>query len=78
MDCLESVETSNTAEWLTLKLECENQTDCSYFFMSSVFVDSCAPTEIVDYLHVYYTCQPGGCKFTTYVSQIHCKCKLSK
>ena len=59
-DCTQSMEENDVAEWLLLKLQCDNRTECSYLVKGSIFTDDvCAPVDSVAYLEIDYTCFPG-------------------
>ena len=60
-DCTQSMEENNAGDWLLLKLECDNRTECSYLFQGSIFTDDvCAPADSVAYLGIRYSCLPGS------------------
>ena len=51
------MEENDAVEWLVLKLECDNRTECSYLFQGSTFTDDvCAPADSVAYIGIDYTC----------------------
>ena len=58
-DCTELVSENNEADWVSLKLECDNQTTCNYLFTGSIFIGDCASAGEVDYMNVYFSCLPG-------------------
>ena len=60
-DCTQSMEENNAGDWVLLKLECDNRTECSYLFQGSTFTDDvCAPADSVAYIEILYTCVPGS------------------
>ena len=59
LDCTELVSENSQSDWLALKTQCDNQTECDYLFQGSVFVEKCTPLDEVDYLLIYYSCTAG-------------------
>ena len=60
LDCTEQMVDSDNDQWVYLKLLCDGNTNCSYPFQGSTFLNECTATNEVDYVSVYYACEPGS------------------
>ena len=74
-DCVEQVSQNNNANWIDLKLTCDNETECSYLFQGSTFVQKCTVAEPVSYMNVFYQCLPGD-NLTQFEYDMGCKLNI--
>ena len=58
-DCTGSMEEDNPQDWLALKALCDDQATCDVTNLGG-YISSCATSNVVDYVTVYYQCLPGS------------------
>ena len=69
-DCQQDVEATREADWIALKVTCDNKTSCGYQYLGAA-INDCEQDYVADYMRIFYTCLPGTsgllCQVKTYM-----------